>query len=212
MNIETAVLYSMISFFYIISPGPAVFLALANGMSADMKAVYLSSAGNILGLLLLSSICIIGLGSLILTSATLFILVKMIGATYLIYLGLKQLKFSKGISDSDLKPYVSADRSNRSYFLEGFILASTNPKPILFFIAIFPQFLQLETSLTSQFLIMTLIFMSISFLTLTSYGLVAKSAKKMFSKKMVMKWFHRLTGGLFIGMGIGLLQLKSTQI
>ena len=59
---------------------------------------------------------------------------------------------------------------------------------------------------------MTLIFMSISFLTLTSYGLVAKSAKKMFSKKMVMKWFHRLTGGLFIGMGIGLLQLKSTQI
>ena len=124
---------------------------------------------------------------------------------------MKQFKSSRSIKDSDLQPYVSEERTYNSYFFEGFFLAATNPKPILFFIAIFPQFIKIETSLMPQFFIMTIIFMLLSFLTLTSYGYLAKSAKKVFSNKMGMKWFHRVTGGLFIGMGIGLLQLKNAQ-
>ena len=211
MNIDIIIMYSFVSFFYIISPGPAVFLALANGMSASLNAVVLSSLGNIIGLFFLSAISIIGLGSLILASATLFFIVKIIGAAYLIYLGLKQLKSSKALSNSELQTYVTEERTHHSYFFEGLLLAATNPKPILFFIAIFPQFLKIETPLIPQFFIMTTIFMTISFLSLFGYGYVAKSAKKVFSNKMGMKWFHRVTGGLFIGMGIGLLQLKNVQ-
>lgn len=211
MNIDIMVMYSIVSLFYIISPGPAVFLALANGMSANMKAVALSSLGNIIGLFFLSAISIIGLGSLILASATLFFLVKIIGAVFLVYLGLKQLKSSKALSNSELQTYVTEGRTHHSYFFEGLFLAATNPKPILFFIAIFPQFLKIETPLIPQFFIMTTIFMTISFLILFSYGYVAKSAKTVFSNKIGMKWFHRVTGGLFIGMGFGLLQLKNAQ-
>lgn len=211
MNVDIIIMYSIVSFFYVISPGPAIFLALANGMSADMRAVSLSSLGNILGLFFLSAISIIGLGSLILTSATLFFIVKIIGAAYLIYLGFKQFKSSTVLRNSNLQTDVTEERTHPSYFLEGFFLAATNPKPILFFIAIFPQFLKIEMPLVPQFFIMTTIFMIISFLSLFSYGYAAKSAKKAFSNKIGMKWFHRVTGGLFIGMGIGLLQLKNVQ-
>ena len=79
MNIDTLILYTIVSFIYIISPGPAVFLALANGMGGKLKAVMLSSFGNIVGLFSLSAISIIGLGALILTSSTLFLVVKIIG-------------------------------------------------------------------------------------------------------------------------------------
>ena len=209
MNIDTLILYTIVSFFYIISPGPAVFLALANGMGGNLKAVMLSSFGNILGLFLLSAISIIGLGALILTSSTLFLMVKIVGATYLIYLGLKQFKISKALSNPTKTIIDKTERTGASYFTEGFILAATNPKPILFFIAIFPQFLNLEMSLVPQFFTLTIIFMSISFSTLFSYGYLAKSAKNIFSNKVGMKWFHRVTGGLFIGMGVGLLQLKN---
>jgi threonine/homoserine/homoserine lactone efflux protein len=188
MNVDVAILYSIVSFFYVISPGPAVFLALANGMSADMRAVLLSSLGNIVGLLFLSTISIIGLGSLILTSAKLFLLVKIIGAAYLIYLGLKQFKSSQVLINSDLKIVSTEKRTHPSYFFEGFFLASTNPKPILFFIAIFPQFLKIELSLVPQFLIMTSIFMVISFLLLFSYGYAAKKYPKLTS-------VYRLYGG-----------------
>jgi len=209
MNLDILILYTIVSFFYIISPGPAVFLALSNGMGGNLKAVALSSLGNILGLFLLSSISIIGLGALILTSATLFFVVKIIGATYLMYLGLKQFKISKALSSPVETSINKVKRTDASYFTEGFFLAATNPKPILFFIAIFPQFLNVEISLALQFFTLTLIFMSISFISLFTYGYLAKSAKNIFSSKVGMKWFHRVTGGLFIGMGVGLLQLKN---
>lgn len=209
MNIDTLLLYTVVSFFYIISPGPAIFLALANGMGGDLKAVILSSLGNIIGLFLLSLVSIIGLGALILTSSTLFLIVKVIGAAYLIYLGIKQFKTSKNISNSSQFIVKKSKKSDTAYFLEGFFLAATNPKPILFFISIFPPFLNIEQSLVPQFFILTTVFMFISFSSLFSYGYLAKSTKSLFSNKLGMKWFHRITGGLFIGMGIGLLQLKN---
>lgn len=209
MDLDTLFLYFVVSFFYVISPGPAVFLAMANGMSTNMKVVALSSLGNILGLFFLSTISIVGLGSLILASATLFMVVKVVGAVYLLYLGIRQFRSSKSIRDSDIQSFVSEGRSRRSYFFEGFFLAATNPKPILFFIAIFPQFLNIEAALMPQFLIMTSVFMAISFMSLFSYGFVARSARSLFANKQGMKWFHRVTGSLFVGMGFGLLQLKN---
>lgn len=211
MNIDTLLLYTVVSFFYIISPGPAVFLALTNGMGGDLKAVASSSLGNIAGLFLLSLISIVGLGALILTSATLFLLVKIIGAAYLIYLGVKQFKTAKQANNNSQIMAESTKKSHLAYFLEGFFLAATNPKPILFFISIFPQFLNVEQSLIAQFFTLTGVFMFLSFSSLFAYGYLAKSMKRLFTQKTGVQWFHRITGGLFIGMGLGLLQLKNAS-
>ena len=210
MSIEHLLIYSVVSFFYIISPGPAIFLAISNGMTADTKAVAMSSLGNISGLLVLSSVSILGLGALIIASSSIFFLVKLFGATYLIYLGIKHWRVKKSeLANHNLR--MNAHRHLFSYYREGFLLAVTNPKAIVFFSALFPQFLNLEAAITPQFLIMTSLFMTLSFGSLFSYGYVSKAARHLLASERRMMWFHRITGGLFISMGLGLLRLKNSH-
>ncbi len=208
MTLEVILMYAVVSFFYVISPGPAIFLAISNGMTQSMRAVCMSSLGNIIGLFILSAVSMFGLGALLMTSATLFMGVKVIGAIYLVYLGIKQFKNSRAARFDDLEGGAQARRSYGNVFREGFFLAVTNPKPILFFTALFPQFLNLESALVPQFFVLTTIFMFFSFLSLSSYGLVSKLAKGWLADQKRMMWFHRITGGIFIAMGVSLLQLK----
>jgi len=208
MSLNTLLLYTVIAFFHVTSPGPAVFLAIANGIRGDMSKVVSSSFGNILGLSILSTASILGLGAIVTASATIFLIVKITGALYLIYLGIKFIKSSKAIDINALAKQENRQKSKKDYFKEGFILAVTNPKPILFFTAIFPQFLNTKADILPQFIVMTLIFMFISFGSLCFYGFLAKKSQKLLSNSKRVAWFHKITGGIFIALGIGLLQLK----
>ncbi|MDV7338962.1 LysE family translocator [Terasakiella sp. A23] len=208
MSLDVVLMYAVVSFFYVISPGPAIFLAISNGMTQSMRAVCMSSLGNIIGLFILSAVSMFGLGALLMTSATLFMAVKVIGAIYLVYLGIKQFKNSRAAKLAGMEGHALPRRSYGNVFREGFFLAVTNPKPILFFTALFPQFLNLESALMPQFFVLTSIFMFFSFFSLSSYGLVSKMAKGWLSDQKRMMWFHRITGGIFIAMGVSLLQLK----
>jgi homoserine/homoserine lactone efflux protein len=209
MDMHILLLYAMVSFFYIISPGPAVFLALTNGLVYDMKVVTASSLANIVGLFLLSTISISGLGVILVTSATLFMFVKIVGACYLIYLGIKQFKNASFFKSENENKAI--EKSLKKAFYESFFTAITNPKPIIFFIALFPQFLNLKNDITPQFFVMTGIFMFFSFTSLCIYGFLAKSAKGFMREQKFMKWFHRVTGGIFIGLGLSLTQLRAAQ-
>ena len=209
MNIDTLLIYVFVSFFYIISPGPAVFLAIYNGAVNGVKCVVVSALGNIIGLMLLSTLSITGLSAILLASATLFMAVKIIGACYLIYLGIKQIQSSNKDKKGSSYKLEQQQRSLLSYFKEGFVVAITNPKPIIFFAALFPQFLDTEQSLLAQFSIMTLIFMLFSFMSLSTYGYLAQRAKGFLSNSNNVKWFHRISGGLFVSMGISLFTVKA---
>jgi len=122
---------------------------------------------------------------------------------------LKQIQSST--KDKRGSPYKleQKQRSLLSYFKEGFVVAITNPKPIIFFAALFPQFLDTEQSLLAQFSIMTLIFMLFSFMSLSTYGYLAQRAKGFLSNSNNVKWFHRISGGLFVSMGISLFTVKA---
>ncbi|MFT6202161.1 MAG: threonine/homoserine/homoserine lactone efflux protein [Candidatus Endobugula sp.] len=212
MTLETLLIYTVVSFFYILSPGPAVFLAMSNGLSHNMKVVAVSSLANILGLFCLSAVSIVGLGAILLSSSYLFLAVKIIGAVYLVFLGVKQFFIASRAAMIGTDEESSEHKKITAYFLESFILAVTNPKPILFFIALFPQFLQVNQAAAPQFFVLTSIFMVLSFFVLCSYGYISKSARALFKKATFVQWFHRITGGLFIVMGFSLLKLKSSQI
>ncbi|KAB7886851.1 LysE family translocator [Poseidonibacter ostreae] len=210
MNIDTLLIYTVVAFFYITSPGPAIVLAIINGMRTNMKTVMITSFANVLGLFILSSASILGLGVLFKTSSNLFLLVKIVGAFYLIYLGFKFL-FNRSSFKIDDNCQKEEKKSKKSYFLESFFLAITNPKPILFFTAIFPQFLDMQNNIIPQFFILTGIFLFISFTSLCLYAYLAKKSKKWLSNKNRLTWFSRITGGMFIGLGVGILQLKNSN-
>ena len=211
MTIDLLIIFAVFSFFYIISPGPAIFLAISNGMAAGLMSVLWSTAGNISGLFILSCLSISGLGVLLVSSASLFLIVKLIGALYLIFLGINQFRNVKIADASTAHMKINEQRRSFSFFQEGFLLALTNPKAILFFMALFPQFITLDQPLMPQFFILTVIFMGLSFFSLFGYGFIGKSARGLFRNQRAMSWFHRVTGGLFIVMGLGLLQLKNAQ-
>jgi len=211
MNTDTLLIYIFVAFFYIISPGPAILLAIYNGAVNGSKVVMVSALGNILGLLCLSILSISGLSALLLASSTLFSLVKWIGAAYLIYLGIRQLRSSTTAKAGYDSTNTQLNRSLTSYFKEGFLVAATNPKPILFFSALFPQFLDTHLAIAPQFIIMTLIFMAFSFLSLSTYGYIAQRAKGLLANINNMKWFHRISGTLFIAMGASLFFFKNNK-
>ncbi|MFT2110003.1 LysE family translocator [Marinomonas sp. 2405UD68-3] len=208
MTFETWILFTAAAFLNIISPGPSILLAISNGVSSGSKAVVASSLGNVVGLFVLSTVSMFGLGLLLQTSAILFMGLKFIGAGYLIYLGIKKFRSTNTFFTEDAETSVKQVQYMKK-FKEALLVAITNPKAILFFIAFFPIFLDTHAPALPQFAIMTLTFMSLSFLSLVTYGSIAKSARHWFKSKSIVKAFHRVTGGIFIGFGIALLQVKN---
>lgn len=207
MSFELWLMFTTAAFINIISPGPAIILAISNGVSGGLRSVVASSLGNIAGLFIISSISMFGLGLILQASSLMFTVLKFIGAGYLIYLGIKKFRSA----DRFLAVQSAIDNEVVIFskkFKEAFLVAVTNPKAILFFIAFFPIFMDSSAPVIPQFMIMTFTFMVLSFLSLATYGAIAKTARGWFESPKVVKAFHRVTGGVFIGFGVALLQVK----
>ncbi len=221
MEISSWLLFIAVGIAAVVSPGPAILLAVSNSVRFGMAKVLLSSLGNITGLFILSTAAIFGLGAILKTSNTLFFIVKLVGAAYLVYLGLRQWRskanfFADQVSIEKTRtgqtPTTQNEnikhKSNFQIFSEGFLIAMTNPKAILFFTALFPPFINTNKALPQQFLIMTFTFMAMSFICLMSYGILANKAKNWFAHGNRAAWFNRIMGSVFIGIGAGVLTLK----
>jgi threonine/homoserine/homoserine lactone efflux protein len=212
MFFSTWIIYAAVAMAAIICPGPAVFLAISNSVTFGWRRVAFSSLGNVLGLLVVSSLAMAGLGALMKTSATVFTAIKLLGAGYLIYMGLRQWRSRGSLFTQDHGHAGGDDRSDRQLFVQGLLIALTNPKAILFFTALFPQFLRSDLSLAPQFLILTTTFMGFSFLILMLYGLVANAARGWFAEESRAMWFNRVTGSLFLALGLGMLRLSRARL
>jgi len=202
MNPDVYLNYLLIAFLTITSPGAAILLAINNAMQMDLKAVLYSTLGNILGLLILASVAMFGVGVLLKTSPIFYTLLKWSGGAYLVYLGIGQMRNHHThltLATKGQQPY------NRwQIFRKGFLVAATNPKPILFFSAIFPLFMDSTRNTLVQFGIMTGTFLAISFLSLMTYGYLSAHAKAWFFDEAKLKGFYRISGALFVMMGVGL--------
>lgn len=206
MTLTTWLLFIAVAAISILSPGPAVLVALRNGMSGGLGQVALSSLGNILGLACVAGLAVMGLGALLTASEWMFTLVKGLGALYLIYLGIRQWRSS---SRATMTEHVASPRRRkRAVILEGSLVAISNPKAILFFTALFPQFLSPSAPLMPQLLLMVGTFMVMSFLALLTYGGLARTIAHWLRSPHRARWFHRAVGAAFIGLGASLLKLR----
>ena len=208
MHLHTLLAYVAVAAVAIVSPGPATLLALRNSVAWGPRTAVWSSLGNVTGLFGLSAAAMLGLGVLLQSSAVLFGLVKGVGAGYLFYVGARQL-LGKGVSlvpPADGLP--AAPPARRRLFGEAVLTASTNPKPILFFTALFPQFLDPRAALLPQFLVLTGVFMALSFASLFGYALVAARARSVLMRPRFSLWVGRGVGAIFVGFGTALLALR----
>lgn len=187
-----------------IIPGPSMLLALTHGMHYGARKTIASAMGNVTVTLIQAAISIAGLGAILIASEAIFQLIKWAGAAYLIYMGVSILRSSK----MSLPQGTSGDSvkwsSLRKMYLQAVFVTAGNPKAILFFTAVFPQFINPDAAFLSQLCILLGACAFIAFGCFMIYAIAGQKIVSLFSGATVGKYIKRAIGGTFIGAGIGL--------
>jgi threonine/homoserine/homoserine lactone efflux protein len=191
-----------------ISPGPAVLYVLSQAIRRGPgKSVWASGgilSANAMYFILSAS----SLGAVIVASYKVFFLVKWAGAAYLIYLGLSSF-FGKS-SVLSLPEEKTDSRSSTRILRDGFLLQAANPKAILFFTAILPQFIDAHHNVAFQILILGISSIVVEFIILFTYGQLAGRALATARSPRFEKLTNRIAGSLLICAGVGLARLRRT--
>jgi threonine/homoserine/homoserine lactone efflux protein len=200
--------FALVATLAILSPGPAVLLSLRNGATLGARSVMWSALGNISGVCCLSIAAILGLGVVLKSSMVLFGVLKIAGAAYLFYVGVRQWRASSAVRPVMEEGSAPARRRRRDLYREGFLVAATNPKAVLFFTALFPQFIDAQQPVFAQFVLLTVVFMAISYAAHLIYANVASRARAALLKPLWTKWMSRFSGVMFMVFGALLLALR----
>lgn len=207
MTISNWLVFCGVALLTTFTPGPAVLLAISNSVARGPRRALIGSLGNALGLFVVSGTALAGLGIVLATSASAFTLLKLAGAGYLIYLGVRQWRnTANAFAAVKASP---APHAGWRLFAQGVSVALTNPKGILFFSALFPQFLTQDSPLLEQFVVLTTTFSICALLSHTFYALLAHTLRNQFASPRRARLFNRVSGGLFVVLGLSLLRLQN---
>ena len=200
MDLTTWLAYLGVVSLLIATPGPSCLLATLHGYQYGVKKTNATIIGDVTGSFILMLISALGLGVLLASSDTLFIVLKIAGAAYLVYLGVQTWR--KPVTTTDpLAVDNKADESTRQLFKKGLITSLTNPKDLLFFAALFPAFLNNQQPFFTQLTILMVTWITVNYVITLLYAIAGTKVNKQFSKPSFMKVFNRVTGGIFISFG-----------
>jgi threonine/homoserine/homoserine lactone efflux protein len=184
-----------------LTPGPAVLFVLSSAIKAGAKKSIASNAGILAANLVYFALSATGIGAILLSSK-LFFAVKWLGAGYLIIVGLRALFGRSEIIPAEIG--AVADHQARRLFSDAFIVQMSNPKAVLFFTALLPQFIHPNSPVVPQIVILGLTSTLIEFAILLGYGVAAGRASELARQPRYARWTNRVAGGLLIGAGAGL--------
>ena len=178
-------------------PGPAVFAIIASSFSSGFSRGVYMTMGVVCGDYVFIVLALLGLSALAEVMGTAFVIIKYLSAAYLMYLGIKLLR-TKATS---VEIQTSEKTSLSSNFMAGLLITLGNPKAILFYIGLFPAFVNIgQVSLTDTGLIMliaTLAFGSVNI----CYALLAVKAKKVFKSPNAARIINKTAGGIMVSTG-----------
>lgn len=183
------------------SPGPSVLLCVTKSATQGFNYAVYSAFGSLIAIIGIMTLSFTGLGVIVSSSEHIFTIIKYIGAGYLIYLGFKAL-ISKQENYHFDKNNNMKKKDKLSSFLSGFIVGGSNPKAIIFFAALFPQFINTNAPLLNQYIVFVSTFAVLELSWLMFYSYLGHRSSNWFLQKGRAKFFNRITGGVFIGAGV----------
>ena len=202
MELATWLVYLSVISLLIFSPGPSALLCVSVGLKFGNKKTIPTIIGGALAALVLMSISAAGLGAILVASKMLFFTIKMIGALYLIYLGYSTWKESSiKLEDNVKTQHTLLDYSFWSLFGKGFMVGISNPKDLLFFIALFPSFMNADLPQTSQYLMLAGTWFVIDCTSMFMYAGLGSKISPWLSQPKTMTVVNRSVGSLFIVLG-----------
>ncbi|GAB2705374.1 MULTISPECIES: LysE family transporter [Comamonas] len=209
MDLHTWMAYLVAACIIAVSPGSGAVLSMSHGLSYGVRKTSATILGLQLGLLLILLIAGAGVGSLLIASETAFNAVKIVGACYLIYIGFAQWRAKGGIIDTEAEQPASGSWQKRA--LSGFLTNATNPKGIIFMVAVLPQFMTTERPLWLQLLILAATTLAVDTVVMHGYAGSASVLRRLLRDSRAMRIQNKVFGGLLMLVGMGLFFVKRTQ-
>ena len=176
--------FAAMSLLVIVIPGPSVLFVIGRALAHGRRTAVATAVGNVFGSYLLVVAVAIGIGSLVERSVTLYLAVKLAGAAYLVYLGVQAFRHRGQLKASAIRTQPTGPaRGDLRTVLDGVLVGVTNPKGVVFFAAVLPQFVDHTAGhVPLQMLLLGLIPISIGLVTDTLWGLTASAARTWFAR------------------------------
>ena len=200
MDIQVWVAFVAASVVLLMIPGPTIVLVLTYALTQGRRVAVASAAGVATGDLIAMTASLLGLGAVVLASATLFTALKWVGAAYLVWMGVGMIRAAGGQTLGRLADVP--DLTPRRVFGNAMIVTALNPKSIVFFIAFVPQFLMVDRPLAPQFAVLIATFVTLAAVNALTYALLADGMRATIRRSAVLAWMTRAGGGVLIAMGL----------
>jgi threonine/homoserine/homoserine lactone efflux protein len=200
MSIETWLAFAAASAIMLAIPGPTILLVISYALGHGRRTALATVTGVTLGDFTAMTASLAGLGALLAASASLFTVLKLIGAGYLMFLGIKLWRapiVTGPMGDNDNLP----EEKPLKILLHSYVVTALNPKSIIFFIAFVPQFLDLGKPFLPQTLILETTFLCLAALNALGYVFLADMARGYIRKASVQRLVNRTGGTLLIAAG-----------
>jgi homoserine/homoserine lactone efflux protein len=211
MDLNVWLAFFAASWVIAISPGSGAVLSMSHGLAYGVRQTSATIVGLQMGLSVILLIAGVGVGALLLASATAFTVVKVVGAAYLLYLGVKQWRAPvdrPAPSSGEALVKRPGLPTARERVLTGFMTNVTNPKGIVFMVAVLPQFIDPGNPLWLQLLILLLTSVGVDLVVMHGYAFLASRAQRWLATAKARRAQNRVFGGVLIAMGASLLLVR----
>lgn len=200
INTSLFSLFLITSAFAVATPGPGVLMTLTSSIRYGLRTAVWVILGTSTGTVAMSMISSTGLGILIATSPTAYETIKALGALYMVYLGVRLFKakpFSFDLASKEKASNVTI-RQKGTLWLQGITLQMTNPMLIMFFVSLFPQFIDHELAFVPQVVVMTVTYFCTVFCIHFCYGWIASNFRRLLSTPKAAKVINCVGGAFFL--------------
>ncbi|USG62348.1 LysE family translocator [Sneathiella marina] len=180
-------------------PGPTVMLVVSYALGRGRSTGWWTVPGVTLGDFTAMTVSLLGAGAVLATSATLFTALKIAGAVYLIWLGIKMWRTEPKLDDVQETIKTS---SNFSMFWNAYVVTALNPKSIVFFVAFVPQFVDVSAPVFPQFVVLEATFLTLAAVNVAIWAILAGTLRARFRNVKTLRLINRIGGSFLIGAGV----------